>query len=484
MRPEKTGVYDFLLRRDDSYHLRSLNSSYFQGRAIWDYLSKKGQTVGVFNFPLLRPPYPVNGIMVSGLGTIPGEEFTYPSSLKDEFRNILRSHYEIMVPLYESRYLDLNVLLEHVYVVLDKQSRVIEYLLSKNKWDFFWLVLSVTDWVQHRVWAHIDKSHPLYQGEKSDLIAQRFEAFWMKVDEAIGRFWDIVGPESNVMIISDHGFGPDMEVFRINAWLEREGYLVRKKTPVSDKIRHSLSRSLQDLALKASRFNLIPSALYKFGRQSIQKVKVDISDRINLDKTIAFEPGHTLPFGGIYINDQVVKESPEREVIIGQIIAKLTTWGNERGIQIESWQPDFRLNEEARSAVPDIIVGIDNWGCKVIKDSFDDPIFENRPFASGITGSHRMEGIFMCSGPDIRNIHLENARIYDVAPTLFHMFDEAVPSYVDGRVLTEIFEPSYLKDHPVKMQDISLWEDRHPAADYKQDDEEAIKKQLEDLGYM
>jgi hypothetical protein len=64
------------------------------------------------------------------------------------------------------------------------------------------------------------------------------------------------------------------------------------------------------------------------------------------------------------------------------------------------------------------------------------------------------------------------------------MFDEAVPSYVDGRVLTEIFEPTYLKDHPVKIQDGASWKSGGQAEDYKQDEEEAIKKQLEDLGYM
>ena len=95
-----------------------------------------------------------------------------------------------------------------------------------------------------------------------------------------------------------------------------------------------------------------------------------------------------------------------------------------------------------------------------------------------------MEGVFICSGPDIRNIHLENASIYDVAPTLFHMFGEAVPSYVDGRVLTEIFEPAYLMDHPVKMQDGASWKSGGQEEDYKQGEEEAIKKQLEDLGYM
>ena len=114
-----------------------------------------------------------------------------------------------------------------------------------------------------------------------------------------------------------------------------------------------------------------------------EKVKVDISDQIDLEKTIALEPGHTFPFGGIYINDQVVKDSSEREIIAGQIITRLKNWGAEHGLEIETWQPDFSLNSEARSNVPDIIVGINNWACQMIKDSFDGPLFENRPYSSG-----------------------------------------------------------------------------------------------------
>ena len=253
---------------------RSLNSAYFQGRAIWDHLSQQGRTVGVFNYPLLRPPYPVNGIMVSGLGTVPGEEFTYPASLKDEFYKVLGNSLRDYASSHTNPAMRISMSLARTFaLVLDKQIKVAEYLLSKKEWDLFWLVFSVTDWVQHRLWAHIDKTHPLHEGNKSDLIVQDFEAFWMKVDEAIGKFCEIVGPETNILIISDHGFGPHNQVFRLNAWLEREGYLVRKKTSVLNQMRKSLTLVLQDLALKASRFKIIPSGFYKLGRQSMRKGK-------------------------------------------------------------------------------------------------------------------------------------------------------------------------------------------------------------------
>lgn len=483
MHPEKTGVYDFFIKRDAQYHLRSLNSSYFQGRSIWDQLSNHGRTVGLLNYPLLRPPYPINGVMVSGIGAVPGEEFTYPSSLKEDFNKLLGSHYEIMLPLNESKYEDTAVLLRDIYIVLDKQVKVAEHLLLQKKWDFFWIVLSVTDWVQHFFWRHIDKTHPLNEGVKSDSITNDFESFWVKIDETIGRLNEIVGPETNILIISDHGFGPHNQIFRLNGWLEQQGYLVRKKNSSLTAFRQTVNKGLQALALKTSRFKLIPPIFYKFGRRSLEKVKVDVSDQIDLAQSLAFDPGHTVPMGCIYINHQRVTNPAERKVIADEIINKLKSWGQGNSVEIQTWQPDI-VSANNTFQLPDVIVGINNWACQIIKDSFDGPIFENRPHTIRITGSHRMEGIFICSGPDIQSTNLNNASIYDIAPTLFYMFDEVVPSYADGRVLTEIFEPTYLTNHPVKLENSASWKTGGKEKNYEQSEEEAIKKQLEDLGYM
>ena len=77
LRPEKTGVYDFLIWEKGRETLRSVNSSYFSGRSIWDFLGQQDKKIGVLNYPLLRPPYAINGFMVSGLGAVYAEEFTF-----------------------------------------------------------------------------------------------------------------------------------------------------------------------------------------------------------------------------------------------------------------------------------------------------------------------------------------------------------------------------------------------------------------------
>ena len=80
--PGKTGIIDFLNRKDATHKLYPTSSSDFKGHSFWDYLSKANKKVGIFNYPMLFPPYKVNGFMVSGLGSSPDDDISYPPSLK------------------------------------------------------------------------------------------------------------------------------------------------------------------------------------------------------------------------------------------------------------------------------------------------------------------------------------------------------------------------------------------------------------------
>ena len=68
------------------------------------------------------------------------------------------------------------------------------------------------------------------------------------------------------------------------------------------------------------------------------------------------------------------------------------------------------------------------------------------PVRHGISGTHRLDGIFMAIGRGIRpGARIEDARIIDLAPTIMHLMGEPVPAHMDGRVLeaaiSEGFQP-------------------------------------------
>jgi predicted AlkP superfamily phosphohydrolase/phosphomutase len=64
--PGKTGVYDFLYRREGTYVFPPVNASQRDGISLWRLLSDRGRKVGVVNVPISYPVEEVNGYMISG----------------------------------------------------------------------------------------------------------------------------------------------------------------------------------------------------------------------------------------------------------------------------------------------------------------------------------------------------------------------------------------------------------------------------------
>ena len=88
LNPGKTGAYDYINRSDPSSDLYvPISSAYYVDRSVWDYLNKAGLSVGIFNYPTLSPPPPVNGFAVSGMGGSNGE-MTYPADIEAEIEQL------------------------------------------------------------------------------------------------------------------------------------------------------------------------------------------------------------------------------------------------------------------------------------------------------------------------------------------------------------------------------------------------------------
>ena len=62
----------------------------------------------------------------------------------------------------------------------------------------------------------------------------------------------------------------------------------------------------------------------------------------------------------------------------------------------------------------------------------------------GISGTHRMNGIFLAYGGAIRpGTQTADAQLVDLAPTILHLMGETAPAHMDGRVLTEVLRPDF-----------------------------------------
>ena len=65
-----------------------------------------------------------------------------------------------------------------------------------------------------------------------------------------------------------------------------------------------------------------------------------------------------------------------------------------------------------------------------------------------------IDGIIIVKGPNIKKNHkIENASVVDIAPTILYLFDLPIPMDIDGKVLLDIFDGIYIKNHPIKYID-------------------------------
>ncbi len=488
MKPEKTSVYDFCNRKDNSYRLQGITSADYAGRAIWDYLSKANKQVGILNYPICIHPYTVNGFMTAGFLASPNGEFTFPADLKQELNELVGGEYELSVPYHNARYDDTELFLNDIKRVLSKKLRTTAYLLREKQWDFFWVVISETDWLQHIMWRHLDENHPLYQGQKSIKLQQSFKEFWKLIDKSIGQFVEIVGNDTNIIIHSDHGFGSNEGIFKLNAWLEREGYLVRGQWlgRALHHVRKVVCSSGTAIA-RGVKLDKFFSKLYDSGKKVKKELMFGVLEQIDLKKSTAFDPGHTIPFGGIYVNDYLVDTPEEKRKLAGEIAKKLNDWGVKNNVKVEIWQ-DHDFDKQLSYKGPDLLVGIDNWKCVMLKDRFDGELYERRPHSTRHTGSHRMNGIFVAAGPDIQKGIVDHVHICDIAPTLLYLFDEPIPSEIDGQVIKDIFTTEYLNNNSVRFQtnspDYKCPVDSSAVKKLTTEEQDNIQRQLKDLGYM
>ena len=103
----------------------------------------------------------------------------------------------------------------------------------------------------------------------------------------------------------------------------------------------------------------------------------------------------------------------------------------------------------------------------------------------GISGTHRMHGIFLAYGQSIRPGALaEKAQIVDLAPTILHLMGEPVPEHMDGVPLDEILRgPVRLAQRPVQSDE---WNGRSGGDNGGLSDEEkqALTDRFRSLGYV
>ncbi len=509
--PGKHGVFGFTRHKKNSYELTFTNATDCHAKTIWGILSEVGKQSNIVNIPLTYPPENINGVMISGLDA-PGtsSEFVHPPYLKKKILNSVKGY---IIDLHAKGLLDTQekrlALLDEIELMIEKRTELIHYLMDKHPWDLFVAVFAATDQVSHYFWKYLDSTHSKYVKNSPERLQNAIFSVYENIDRQIGTIIERLDEETNIIVVSDHGFCPIRGLVHLNKWLQEEGFLVFKEgyanqanlspAAVLKTKFYKSARELRSLLLRvlSARMKdilclLMPGIRAKVG-QHIHFNPIDWS------KTRAYAGAN---YGGIRINlkgrqpEGIVEPGEEYESLCTQIIQRLLCLiDEETGEKV--FERAFRKSEvyhgKCVEDAPDIILvpqnyeyllpaGTEETILKREKVSSVSPISDERTKCA----DHNLEGMFIMSGPDAEaNVRIPDASLIDIAPTILHLMGEPIPEDMDGKVIEEALTSDYMKANPITFtssddSDIKTTQDDI----YSEEDTKKIEEKLKGLGYI
>lgn len=428
---------------------------------FWEYLAEVNP-VGVIGVPTTYPPKSVGSFVVSGAPDADKTGFTYPESLESDLRDqfgyrVTRDH--LMREGRDEAY-------DEVLELIDMKFKAAQYLLERFDLAFLQVTTFHINLLQHTVW--------------DDEVTL---AGWKTIDQHLASFLE---EDVNVVVMSDHGMAEIKTVFRINQWLEQEGYLVHEAT--SSQLLHDLGISSDQVKKLLTRVNrTVPGidldrVANDVTPQWVLNRLPDADGELGASKHSQIDWGKSEVLAGqlgpIYLLAD--PDSERYEQLREELIYQLERLHDPNGTQIAS--AVVRAEELYSGSYvgegPDLII-IPERGVHIAEGIGPADVFSSQKDAWRAVNARY--GMFAATGPAFTTGTVSNLSILDLAPTLLHLYDQAIPSDMDGTVRNDLFA----KGSTPETRSPRYTEPRRNVPS-RQGDSEArdIEEELQDLGYL
>lgn len=447
--PAEHGIFDFTQKLPGEYRLRFVNATDRRAPSIFKRVSDAGGDVLVLGMPATHPPEAVNGLLVCGFDA-PVSTGTDERSASDAlaYRAIAEKAGPWMRPeLNESSQAD------------DFHERAVETLLSRvdRKRDFAleaieqarakrdgampaltMIVFSESDTAGHHYFRDHDPESPRHDTTASAARRGALADVYRRLDEACGVLAQAAGPETQIVVLSDHGMGTASDkIVHLNRYLAEQGLLARRGGP--GRFVDRAARRLRDLALA-----WLPAALAQalFRRARFAAAELESRARfggLDWENTFAFsEEANTNP--GVWINLAGREASgavapADYEKMRDRVIEVLREWKLPSGAPVVARA--VRREEVHRGPfadrAPDVLVELaldDGHGLSLVPTPWAEGgrngqglpslrVLKAADYAGGrgrgMNGTHRADGIWISDGGAS---DAPPARLSEVAPWL------------------------------------------------------------------
>ena len=428
--PGKHGVFGFGKLEDNS--VRLYRSDDVRAKTLFSLLSEGNVRCVVIGLPLSFPPSGgFSGIMVS--------DFLYPSkAILPRSKRKYMEDYRV-VPDFS---LEGDELLGNMIETAKRQVEVAKRLFVEEDWDFYTFYLGLTDTILHYYWKEVCNNTAL---------GQRAKEIYRVADEFLGWVSNRIGAGTILFVISDHGFTSCPYKVNLNSLFMKRQLLRTRVEDAAKREDETLWGHVKGLAMKERgkkrrrravqrpplRNIPLKLAVYRVVKFVLQRVTQPLRHE-KASPPIAIDYNNSTAFvlpGCVSVHIRETDEK-EREETTQEIIGLLK-----------------RLKHKGQRVFDQVLPKDEVYSGAFAESSPDILLVPNRFFVASDLGaevyteynqgaSHDERGLFLAHGHGIRTsaAKLASFRIYDIVPTVLHIFGLPVPEDLDGRVLREIFE--------------------------------------------
>lgn len=275
--PGGHGIYGFVEPKPLSYEIFIPGYNDIKKKTLYDYF--RDLKIVSINIPITYPVFKINGILISGFLAPKIEKGTFPENIS---KILLKKGYILDVDPWLARKGKGKEFLNQIYSATEKRFEIMEEFL-KEKADLNILHVMETDRLFH-----------FFDDKKIILDYFKF------IDEKIGNFIKKLPENSELIILSDHGFCKIEKEVNINGLLMENNFL---------KFERDSPSSIEEIKEDSLCFSMTPGRIYLNSREKRPKAKFNEGEIKGKMKEL-FEILNNLEFEG----KKVIKEiKGERE---------------------------------------------------------------------------------------------------------------------------------------------------------------------------
>ncbi|WP_262180163.1 alkaline phosphatase family protein [Haloarcula laminariae] len=478
--PWTHGIYDFYDYTGTAPHLVSATD--LQVPYLWEYLDAAGHKSIVVNVPVTHPVHQISGSIVPGYLAPESAEVLIDGEVSDQ--STLNDTYRI----YARDRTDRTARIDENERLIRSRVAAAETLAGRHDWSFMMVQFQRTDSIFHTM------------GHDEEAVRRVYQT----VDEAVGTLLELVGDETTVLVVSDHGIHEYDGIFRCNTWLRDRGWVqtsgdaeryswgeTTKPTATDETGSTAVSHRLVGAGLSVfQRLGLTPQRTERALRfvGLADPVRKRLPDELLIDSMAHVDWGASQAYcrsvSSLGIRCNVEGREPDGVVpsadfdgVRTQLIEALRAVRGPDGTAV--FEDVYDRHERHGSDVaneasaPDIVVCPTEMRWKVT-DVVREPMFD-----ATTEFSHTYDGLFAAAGPSIVTDAPGNVHATDIAPTILALFGHRPAPVMEGEVPAELLSVNEASLHPAPTPGA-----RYYPSDTDTEPSAAVTDRLSEMGYL